>query len=324
MTARGGVQPDRFEVVPDSGTSPMLLQLLQPHKDGVVWDMSHEAYLAADGMSRSELARTIEQSPYHTHELKRERTEEEGPRPPGPKPSDEMAAGTLLHTVLLEPGTVYTRYAIGPEVKSKSVKAWRDFAAAHPDRECITPLQHRVAVAQAQALSRTPLDNEPDAPTLSDLLHGARIEASAFWRDDASGLWCKCRPDAAVDVGKGRKRGWCLIDIKTSRSAKPEDFAKSVEPYAYDMQDSFYSEGWFIATGRPVLSFMFAVVESQYPYVTKLFTLPAAWREYGGRRCRTALDIYAACERTGVWPAYGRGVMELEPPRWHPLNRQWE
>jgi hypothetical protein len=283
----------------------------------VVFGMPHAEYLSGPGLARSELARLLDKSPYHVRELERD----DPARPPAPEPSPQMFAGTLLHCALLEPDQFLKRYAIGPVVSTRAAVAWKEFVKAHPQRECITPLQAEIAHRQAEALRSTPMGDGPNDGTLGDLLAGAVHEASAFWRDPATGLLCKCRPDSAVTVGDEATLGDVLIDIKTTVNAKPDEFNRSVTAYHYDMQDSYYCVGWAQATGRPVHTFIFACVESEFPHATALYTLPEEWRAYGWQRCRQALELYAECERTGRWPGYGIGVLQLAPPRWHPLTR---
>jgi PDDEXK-like domain of unknown function (DUF3799) len=288
-----------------------------PHPTGILWDLSPDEYQRGPGVSRSTLARMLEKSPHHVHEL------ELGDfAVPPPVPTPAMAAGTLLHCVLLEPGAFAKRYAVGPEVKTKAVKAWKDFEAQNAGLECITPLQHEVAQAQAAKLRATPMGSDSDDGTFGDLLDGARFEASCFWTDEPTGLLCKCRPDVLAEVGSGDSRGWIIPDVKTTSSAKPERFARSLGDFAYDMQAAYYSVGVGQATGLPVLSFLFACVEAEYPFATALYVLPEEWVAYGWQRCRDALNLYAECQRTGVWPGYGVGVMQLAAPKWHPINRK--
>jgi len=285
--------------------------------NAVVYGMPHAEYLSSPGLSRSTLVRLLTKTPFHTHALEAENVD----RPPGPEPSVAMFAGTLLHCALLEPDAFLKRYVIGPVVATRAAKLWKEFAAAHPERECITPLQAEIAFAQAGALRGTPMGDSPDDGTLGDLLDGASCECTGYWRDEKTGLFCKCRPDASATVGVGADLGDVLVDVKTTASAKPDEFNRSVANFRYDMQDAYYTVGWAQATGRPVHAFLFACVEHEFPYATALYTLPQSWRTFGWDDCRAALDLYAECERAGAWPGYGVGVRELDPPRWHPLSR---
>lgn len=295
----------------------VLVAEAEAEANAVVFGMPHEEYLNGPGLSRSELVRLLDKSPYHVHELERD----DPNRPPGPEPTPAMFAGTLLHCALLEPDQFLKRYAVGPVVSTRAAVAWKEFVKAHPGRECITPLQAEIAHRQAEALRMTPMGDSADDGTLGDLLSDASCEASAYWRDVATGLLCKCRPDAAVTVGDADSLGDVLVDVKTTSSAKPDEFNRSVTSYGYDVQAAFYSTGWAKATGRPVHSFIFACVESEYPHATALYTLPDEWIAYGWQRFCQALDLYAECQRRGVWPGYGIGVLQLAPPRWHPLTR---
>jgi hypothetical protein len=298
-------------------------KLWYPPHMGVVPDMPHEAYLATVGLSRSELVRLLDTSPYHVHAGQQDPDVVDAELPADEPTTPAKFAGTLLHCMLVEPDRFFERYAIGPEVKTRAAVAWKEFVKAHPGRKAIKPSQAELAHAQAEALRKTPMGEDPEDGTLGDLVLGATCEATGFWRDRATGLLCKCRPDIAVTVGVEDSLGDVLVDVKTTANAKRDAFNKSITPYGYDMQDAFYSAGWHQATGRKVHTFIFACVESAFPHATALYTLPEEWRAYGWKRCREALDLYAECQRRGIWPGYGIGVQELEPPRWHPIARDF-
>jgi len=303
----------------------MMAALLDSDVDAnaVVFGMPPDEYRDGPGLSRSELARLLETSPYHVHACETDPTVVEVEPPPDEPTTPEKFAGQLLHCMLIEPDQFLTRYVIGPEVKTRAAAVWKEFVKAHPGRKAIKPSQAEVAYAQAKALRKTPMGEDLDDGTLGDLLSGASCEATGFWRDKATGLLCKCRPDAAVTVGDAETLGDVLVDVKTTASARRDVFNKSITPYAYDMQDAYYSLGWELATGRRVHTFIFACVESAFPHATALYTLPEVWRAYGWKRCRAALDLYAECQRRGTWPGYAIGVQELEPPRWHPIAREF-
>ena len=59
-------------------------------------------------------------------------------------------------------------------------------------------------------------------------------------------------------------------------------------------------------------NFLFAVGETFGDCVVSVYTCSAARLQLGALHCRRAIDTIAECERTGVWPAYGQGIIELE------------
>ena len=106
-----------------------------------------------------------------------------------------------------------------------------------------------------------------------------------------------------------------LVDVKTTLSAHPDAFARSVVNYGYHAQEAFYSDGWN-ALGKNVDGFVFLAWEKTSPYAFGLYELPPAIVEEGRAIISRALDAYATCVRTDSWPAYGEGVQELDFKRW--------
>jgi len=271
-----------------------------------------EDYHSGVGLSRTELLRLLK-TPFHFHEL--HESEHEGGAVE--KPTDAMFAGQLLHCALLERAEFDQRYATGPEVASRASKEWKAFVATVGGREPITPLQRRIAFAQSDALL--------SIKEVADLLDSPVVlpEHAAYWIDDRTGALCKCRPDLAALVGDDDETwGWVLVDAKTTTNASPESFASSCVNFGYAEQNAWYVQGWGRATGLPVHAFLFACVESAFPYATALYRLPDDWTGYGWKRCREALSIWHDCMQRDEWPGYPQGVQLLEPPDWRWLRAE--
>jgi exodeoxyribonuclease VIII len=263
-----------------------------------------EQYHGGEGLSRSELVRLLK-TPYHFHELRKPHD-----APPA-KESDAMFAGELMHCSLLERSAFELRYAIGPEVSTRASKEWKAFVAANPGREAITPLQAKIAHAQADVLHAI--------PQIGALLESSIVlaEHAGYWIDEGTGALCKCRPDLAALVGDDDETwGWVLVDAKTTVNASAEAFASSGVNFNYPEEAAFYSHGWARATRLPVHAFLFACVESAYPYAPALYQLSDAWVAYGWKRCRRALELFTECSLRDEWPGYPQGVQLLEPPDW--------
>lgn len=272
-----------------------------------------EEYARVPAVNRGSLMQMMK-SPAHfrSHEL--------APRVVAPNPA--MQHGSLVHVLALEPHLFADIYRVGPDVASKALKEWKDAVKVEPDKEWITPAQHELALAQAHVIVRV--------PELDELLMRSTtwIEVSCFWRDDVTGLWLKCRADVMALVGiEGEDSyGWVVVDLKTTGSAAPDKFARSVIEYGYAEQCVLYSAGVAEATGIPVHKFIIAASETDAPHVCELYELKARWQLSAAQRCRDAIDRIAQCRRTGEWPSYfpDGGVHELDAPAWYARQNDFE
>jgi hypothetical protein len=125
----------------------------------------------------------------------------------------------------------------------------------------------------------------------------------------ATGELCRCRPDLyREDLG-------IIVDVKSTASAHPDAFARSVVNYGYHAQEAFYSDGWR-SLGKPVDGFVFLAWEKKAPFAYAVYELPPSIVEEGRALMREALETYAECVKAERWPGYGEGVQELSFKRW--------
>lgn len=262
--------------------------------------LNHE-YHAGPGLSVSGAKRLLK-SPYHFDALARDRDA------PVKAPTPAMVNGTLVHCALLEPDEFGTRYAVAPDDMDRRTKAWREFAEDAEARglEVITHVQYAAAWKQANALRAHPV--------VAELLADGVAEQSVFWREQAHGILCKCRPDWRSPVQRGR--GAVLLDVKTAIDASPEGFAKSCANFSYHMQDPWYCDGVALALGIEVHGMVFAVVESEFPHACAAYMLSDEARQLGRDLNARARALYAACKASGDWPGYPREIQVIDLPRW--------
>lgn len=224
--------------------------------------------------------------------------------------------GNVLHCATLEPEAFASRYKVGPcnDRRSAEWKQWhRELRAAVGDGvECITPDQRDVALAQAESVR-----SDPD---IASLMRKGDAEISAYWKDAATGVRCRCRPDFRSPTGK-RGKWSILLDLKGYKDARADEFALQVARMDYARQAAFYSDGYAIASANPVVGFVFIVVENTYPYAAAAYMLPDEWLDHGRREYRALLDLYAQCCATNAWPGPSAGIQQLTTPHWITARR---
>jgi len=252
--------------------------------------LSNEQYHSGPGISKSGLWTLDTKSPAHL---------KFGVR----KESAAFDFGEACHMAILEPNLFEALVTRGPE--DRRGNKWKDMveACALDGKLLLTAGDYDGVLAIRDAVHADQWIN-------SILTTGVReVEHSGYWIDPETGVLCRCRPDLyRADLG-------IIIDVKSTQSAHPDKFARSVINYGYHAQEAFYSDG-YRALGRDVQGFVFLAWEKEEPYAYAVYELPPSIVEEGRVQMRRALNTYADCLASDHWPAYGDGVRELPISRW--------
>lgn len=265
---------------------------------GVVHGMPAEQYHSIPAMSAGSLKR-MQQSPAHFFGLQLD------PNRPQSDPTAALVNGTLVHCALFEPCELEKRYAVKPsghDGRTKEGKAWAASMQAH--QTVVSEADMRAARLQADAIRRL--------PDVSVLLSDGHPETSAFWVDEETGELCKCRPDWVSPAGDGV----ILVDGKTCQDASQDGFGRQIWSYAYHLQAAWYADGYEKASGARVHGFVFAAVESWWPYAAAAYMLGDDVMDKARAENRRLLNLYAECKRKGLWPGYPDGIQPINLPRW--------
>lgn len=260
-------------------------------KPGVYLKLDNEAYHAGPGISKSGLWTVETKSPAHYRFGER-------------KESKAFDFGEACHLAILQPNDFEKVVVRGPE--DRRGNKWKDVAeVCKADKKLLlTSGDYDGVSAIRDAVHADPWIN-------SIITSGDGVnEASGFWIDPATGELCRCRPD------RYRRDLKLILDVKSTVSAHPDAFAKSVVNYGYHAQEAFYTDGWQ-ACGQEVEAFAFLAWEKTSPYAFAVYELPPSIVEEGRAMMRKALDTYATCRKANHWPAYGDGVQELAFKRWN-------
>ena len=281
-------------------------------------DMPAADYFAVKAMSNSAM-KELARSPWH-YKNRVSKT-----------PTRRLMSGTLAHCAVLEPDAMSARYVVTPEdaprrpsaaqwnakkssPESEAAKSWwTSFNASLEGREVISHDEYELTKAQLQAVLAV--------PELSGLLSSGYAETSVFWIDEATGVYCKARPDWVHPLSDGRV---ILLDLKTAADESPPGFAKSVASFGYHRQDAHYRAGFEAATGKQVAAFIFAAVTSAAPVLAVPYHLDDQAANQGAEEVAELLALFAQCQRTGIWPAYGEGYQAISLPRWAQRNTEVE
>lgn len=216
-----------------------------------------------------------------------------------PRPeTDTLRVGLCIHTYVFEPSTFAERYI--PYEGRRAGKAWEAFREEHADKTIMTLNDWARAIKTGQTVLEHPI--------AAKYLAGGSNEQLIAWTDDETGIACKGRIDHASKH---------LVDLKSTATIDPRQFAASAVRYGYFGQLAFYLDGCracgLDVDDTPIL----IAVASTPPHDVIVYELPEHAVQYGRDLYRQLLRQYKECTELDFWPGIARDeVQTLEPPAW--------
>lgn len=205
--------------------------------------------------------------------------------------------GTAIHALVLEPLRAAAQVVVidAADYKKPANAALADQALAAGK----TPLL--VAdYEKAQAIADRVLNHK----RLSILFATGAAEQSCFARDEAHGIWVKCRPDWFT-VNR------IVIDLKTVGSTGDRFLRNRITDGGWFMQAPWYCDVIERIDREPPEDFFWVCIEQDAPHAIRIIRPPDDTMAAGGRENEKARAIFAACARTNTWPAYPDAVESL-------------
>lgn len=136
-------------------------------------------------------------------------------------------------------------------------------------------------------------------PLIRQGIINGKIERSLFWKDKATGLWLKSRPDCIPTDSDD------VCDVKVTTSVKIEELQKTIDKWHYYQQGALIAEGWRKVFGREMNSFSLVFVQHKRPYSVFIIEIEKEDLERGHALNEQAVDRFAKCLKTGIWPGPG-------------------
>jgi len=226
--------------------------------------------------------------------------------------------GDSMHMALLEPDRFKTDVCtFDPSLRPEPTKDFRnaknkeyrnDF---HAKNEGKTILDIEVYDAIKEIASRIFADD-----FISELLGHGLAESSFFWTDEETGVKCKTRWDWARYNG-------VVLDVKTSQSANPDDFQRSIAKYGYHIQAGSQCIGYEKHFQVPVKHYLYLVIENKPPYSYVIMNLPTEAIELGQFEYKQLLQKLSDCRLNDKWPGFeerssnAMGIVECGLPAYY-------
>lgn len=265
---------------------------------GVYSGITNDAYHSGEGISKSGLD-LIGRSPLHywAKYLDPQREPQE--------PTPAMLLGTAIHSAVLEPHSFANDYVVFPKIdrRTKEGKAYYDELVAQAAGRTIISADDYATCVSIQ-------DNVRRHPAAQVLLNDGEPELSVYWRDEQTGVLCKCRPDWM------NYKANTIIDVKSTDDASPAGFQKSIVKWGYHVQAAWYLDGVKAATGHAPKAFIFAAFEKTRPFATAFYYADEDMIELGRQLYRERLDVFAACLKNNSWPGYPQQLSPISLPGW--------
>lgn len=228
-------------------------------------------------------------------------------------PTRAMVQGTAVDSLLLGgdaelvclpeelPNAKGALYPTNDELRLESAKEWaagQRAAGRTVVKRAALEAAHRAADAIVAKLGKRgiALDGEH--------------QVTAIWED--MGVLCRGRLDHLVlDEA-------LIYDVKVVDKAHPKKIERKMDAYGYDIQHAAYVRALEALrpdlAGRVRCKFLF--VEAEPPHEVVVCRPDGELRALGDMKWRRALLKWGACLRTGVWPGYADGEIEIPALPW--------
>ena len=231
-------------------------------------------------------------------------------------PKDDSPAfvfGKVAHTVVLGEGEEFEVVdadnwlsKAAKDAKAAAIKAGK-VPVLRKDMDTITAM---AAVVWTHPLAGEILSTKGEA------------ETSLYADDPVTGIRLRARPDwMTSEYEPGRL--W-IADYKTAATAQPFDFARKAADYGYHIQAAWYRHVARLLGLCDDPRFVFIAQEKEAPHLVSVTEFDDEAIGEGMRLVRQAIDTFARCIETGIWPGYDEGVTQMSLPPWKFQSEQEE
>lgn len=204
--------------------------------------------------------------------------------------------GSAVHTLILGKGWPITILDF-PDWRSKEARLQREAAWISESIPMLQKDYEEAAAVEAAVRAH---------PIAGPLFAGeGKAEVSAFGEHE-SGVKMRGRFDWATPTG-------IIVDLKTARSADPNDFASTAANFGYDVQAAHYMAVHELATGESSKAFVHVLVEKEPPYLVSVVQLDDEFIDLGRSKLERAVRRYEHALNTDEWPGYPATLHPITP-----------
>jgi len=224
--------------------------------------------------------------------------------------TEAFAIGAMVHALLLAPETVATGFIPLGRVDRRTTAGKAEWAdaqerAAATGARIITEEQ----AAQAQAMADAVRANPAAARLIDSLTHRETTVIGEIIDRPA-----KAKVDGIIQLDDAA----IIVDLKTTQSAAPGDFASSAAKFGYFHQAAWYRRLVEQAIGV-VDDFLIIATEKAPPHLCAVYRLSALAIQQADERIDALAERWWSVhdgDRTG----YPQTIQQLDPPMWWVRN----
>lgn len=211
--------------------------------------------------------------------------------------SEALLLGKMFHSRIehwRNPSRYHDSFIVMPTFSGTGMKAAKaEWLAKHEGRRIFGTDQ----VDQVESMFRGLWAN----PQSRALLEAAgEYEETIFWRDQVTGVLCKCRPDKRIPDYLGSH---VAVDWKSIGKFSPRECADAIHDHGYYVSAAFTLDG-MAAVGLNPDAYVFVFVEKAAPHRVLCVTAQEIDIDLGRRKYRKILAQIAECQKTNVWPGF--------------------
>lgn len=251
-------------------------------------------------------------------------------------PTKATEFGWLAHIAVLEPHRLWDECCKRPDVDGRT-KEGRPILNAF--KETLAPGgvnfgKKVITEEEAEKLERMSAHVRAHETAREYLSGPGHNEVSIIWKDPETKIPCKSRldrlavvssmPGVQADFAPKAQQFMVAIDLKTlGDAATTRNVERSIYNYDYASAAAMYLEGLnAVFPSNEMRPFVWLIVETNPPYLVRLFTPNPDLLEWGHQRWHRWIRQYAECRRTDNWPGWDPGIEEANLPPW--AAKVWE
>lgn len=255
-------------------------------------------YFAIDAVNWSTLKHMRDSPKAYMHSLNNPRAD-----------SLPLMLGRAVHASVFEAHTFGTKFVVW-DGGDRRGKDWAAFKESNANATILKADEMALVMAMAEAVCT---DREA-----AQYIEGGDHERPITWRDPATGILCKARPDSV------NRSSRLLVDLKTTRSIDARRFGNECARLGYHLQMAHYEAGCVHALGWVPQDVVLISVEKEPPHDVGVFKIKSDDREIAADEIAYLLQRVRECRESNHWPgrydsaqllnlpAYVEGELEIE------------